>query len=78
MKESSCFAAVWDRVSGDDWGLMADAVSTQSSGLETRLRRERQECEKERVRERSSLEHLKITKSHDVKTTNYLKSCVAF
>lgn len=41
MKESSCFAAVWDRVSGDDWGLMADAVSTQSSGLETSLRRDR-------------------------------------
>lgn len=35
MKESSCFAAVWDRVSGDDWGLMADAVEELGSGCET-------------------------------------------
>lgn len=33
MKESSCFAAVWDRVSGDDWGLMADAARLRARVL---------------------------------------------
>lgn len=33
MKESSCFAAVWDRVSGDDWSLMADAARLRARVL---------------------------------------------